>query len=335
MSDTMIDRVCIRCQSTFSVRLAEVKRGKGKLCGIKCRGLARKEPAADRLWRKLDKISSPHGCWLWTAKPHPAGYGRVMTGGTGIFAHRLAWELLKGPVPDGMEFRNNCPGGGNPLCANPSHWLLVPEKFPEVARICKHCGKEFLASQAYIDKGWAVYCSIPCTRIGAGLERRKSAEARFWKRVKKTDSCWIWIGGTCSKGYGTLMLASYADNETPTRETASTHRYSWELHRGPIPEGLQVLHDCPDGDNPACVNPDHLWLGTNDENMADKVKKDRQTRGILVPHAVLTDDLVRDLRARYSAGETLQELWLTHQHISKTTIESAVKGQSWKHVTMS
>ncbi len=60
---------------------------------------------------------------------------------------------------------------------------------------------------------------------------------------------------------------------------AKAHRFAYELTRGPVPEGLHVLHDCPGGDNPACCNERHLWLGTNDDNVADKVAKGRQAKG--------------------------------------------------------
>jgi hypothetical protein len=95
----------------------------------------------------------------------------------------------------------------------------------------------------------------------------EKVKQNFWNHVNKTEGCWEWTGALNRMGYGTLSTH-------PGRMTA--HRVAWELVVGPIPSGLFVCHHC---DNRKCVRPDHLFVGTAADNMADMVAKDRQAKG--------------------------------------------------------
>jgi hypothetical protein len=93
----------------------------------------------------------------------------------------------------------------------------------------------------------------------------KPLDERFWRHVDASGDCWVWTGARSIAGYGKMRLSR-------PRQLMDAHRVSWELHNGPIPDGFLVLHRC---DNPPCVRPEHLFLGTHADNAADKIAKGR------------------------------------------------------------
>jgi hypothetical protein len=120
----------------------------------------------------------------------------------------------------------------------------------------------------------------------------------FWQRIKRMpNGCWEWQGVRSPLGYGRYYPEMGAKLQS--------HRHAYELARGPIPPGMHVLHRC---DNPPCCNPDHLFLGTHQDNMVDRQAKGRTRTGTLRgtdnPGAKFTADDVRRIRARVESGET-------------------------------
>lgn len=109
------------------------------------------------------------------------------------------------------------------------------------------------------------------------MSRRRPLTDRFWEKVAKSDGCWLWTGSRQRNGYGFLFAGT---RKEPHPERA--HRVSWRIHFGEIPDGLWVLHKC---DNPPCVNPEHLFLGTRTDNMRDCARKGRVTT---IGHSRLT-----------------------------------------------
>lgn len=130
----------------------------------------------------------------------------------------------------------------------------------------------------------------------------------FWKRVRKGDGCWEWTGTKKPGGYGNAYWGGKMEG---------AHRVSYKIHHGPIPDGLEVCHNCPEGDNPACVRPDHLFAGTRLQNMQDAAKKGRTTRKLSMSQ-------ITELRARRSAGETARAL-ATAFGINQSTVFRWVK----------
>jgi hypothetical protein len=118
--------------------------------------------------------------------------------------------------------------------------------------------------------------------------RWTTPEARFWKHVRKTEGCWEWMA-TCQPFPKHPELRGHGQMRIDGRGVL-VHRVSWQLHYGPIPEGLLVLHHC---DNRPCVRPDHLFLGTHADNTADGVRKGRITGYRLADHFGLSVTVVR------------------------------------------
>lgn len=143
---------------------------------------------------------------------------------------------------------------------------------------------------------------------------------RFWPKVQKTEKCWIWTGPVNLKGYGDLRTRNRLKDGH-----LLAHRVSWELHNGPIPEGIEVCHKC---DNPPCVRPDHLFLGTHLDNLADAAKKGRMHPGEKHGMHKLTLQGVIEIRKRFRSGE-LQSCLAEEFGVAQCTISVIVNGKSW------
>lgn len=140
----------------------------------------------------------------------------------------------------------------------------------------------------------------------------------FWSYVDKSGDCWEWTGGV--DRYGRFWTGSHS---------ALAHRVSWELANGPVPDGLCVLHSC---DNPVCVNPDHLFVGTNADNTQDALQKGRLIfpRGEHHGNSRLTEADVLAIReaARHASQAQVAAQFGTHQG----TISKIVNGKLWTHL---
>lgn len=185
---------------------------------------------------------------------------------------------------------------------------------------CERCG--VTVQRQVGDEGRARFCSIRCGRLAQQMATR---EERFWAKVRKTDDCWEWTGTCAPFGYGVLYSGPRGQVHSEV-----AHRVSWELHFGPIPAGLNVCHHC---DNPPCVRPDHLFVGTQADNVRDRDAKGRHWthRGMLVGTAKLTDAQVRDMRVRRSEGALLREIAVEFG-TSVGNVQTIVTRHSWRHV---
>jgi hypothetical protein len=153
---------------------------------------------------------------------------------------------------------------------------------------------------------------------------RRSLKDRFWSRVQKAgSSCWLWTGTLNGSGYGVLGAGGRGG------KLLRAHRVAWEFHKGPIPDGLHCLHRC---DNPRCVNVDHLFLGTNQDNIADRVRKGRSKapifRGEDHAQAKLSNDVIRRIRE----DGRIQRVIAADYGLRQSDISRIKLRQAWKHV---
>ena len=140
------------------------------------------------------------------------------------------------------------------------------------------------------------YCGHACW---VAARRSGSIVDRFWEKVEKTPHCWLWKAGTFANGYGQFGLN--ADGKTiPTQ----AHRVAWEFTNGPLPKGVQICHSC---DNRLCVRPDHLFPGTQLDNMRDAAVKGRLHSARPGKHKVKTEQLP-EVEAMLAAGYPQQHI---------------------------
>src|SRR5580765_4132099 len=145
---------------------------------------------------------------------------------------------------------------------------------------------------------------------------RTPLKERFYSKFigEPNSGCWLWTAAVLKDGYGHIAAGGRHGMYL------QAHRASWEIHRGPIPPGVCVLHKC---DTPSCVNPDHLFLGTQLENIADRHAKGRSR----APRK-LTAGALKEIRARVVAGETRRDL-AEEFGVDPSTVSRAISGNTY------
>lgn len=166
------------------------------------------------------------------------------------------------------------------------------------------------------------FCSQRCH----GAWRSDNYQSPVVERMKRytappdANGCMLWLGAEKACGYGGIRI---------NKRNLRVHRAAWELAHGPIPEGVFVCHTC---DVPACVNPDHLFLGTPADNTRDCMNKGRGLRGEQKPQHKLTEDRVREIRRQYADGGVSQRTLARRYRVGRATIRGVVDGATWRHI---
>lgn len=310
----------------------------------------------ERFWRQVEKRGEDE-CWIWlgaNAQIRESNQGRKVP------AHRYSYELHKDLVPAGVDVRRNCE---NLKCVNPKHLFLKSRAIPLEERFWQNVDKKG-EDECWL---WTAGCSshggygrttlngkevqthrysyelhhgpVPeemevrhsCSKphcVNPGhlfIEPSKvPIEERFWEKVNKKgeEECWEWTASLDDKGYGQLFV------DWNVKRPVAVHRLSYELHKGPIPEGLLVRHKCH---NSKCVNPNHLETGTQKDNMEDAVEAGRNTYGDKNGMASLTNEQVREIKNMLNNG--VKGRYIAKKFcVSEVVISNIKTGKTWFRV---
>ena len=158
-----------------------------------------------------------------------------------------------------------------------------------------------------------------------GIKPHASVEERFWRFVDKkaNNECWNWTGNICA-GYGRISLGAKKDG------AIGSHRFSWELHnKQSISDGMVVMHSC---DNPKCVNPNHLSIGSHKDNTQDMIAKGRKV--VVAPlgnengKAIINAEIVKAIRESNLSNAALGRQF----NVSPNCIRGVRTGRTWSHI---
>jgi hypothetical protein len=266
-----------------------------------------------RFWAKVDRSSE---CWFWRAAKDHFGHGNFRYPG-GTLAHRYSYTLANGPIPNGMIVRHTC---DEPGCVNPEHLTLGT--MSDNAFDMHRRGRSY---HARLTRGEPF--EYRARTPGRTDLVPPTDEERFWALVDKSGDCWLWTGFV-TDDHGRFRFRGRA---------TWAHRVAWELTHGPIPNGFSVLHTCHVG---SCVNPAHLYLGTQADNVRDRVRSGRQPSkakgydywptGERHPNARLTDAQAGELRASWAAGGVTKMALARRFAISHKTVRQIIAGEIYK-----
>lgn len=151
-------------------------------------------------------------------------------------------------------------------------------------------------------------------------------EKRFWGKVDKTKSCWIWNGATNYAGYGVIGLGGRDQGNI------LAHRFSYEIHHGKIKYGNFICHKC---DNPPCVNPSHLFQGTNQDNVSDMIRKNRNFSVIGENNHFnkLSKEAIIEIRSQYKRNIIGYKKLAKKYGVVFSCIQAIVNRKNWKHLS--
>lgn len=201
-----------------------------------------------------------------------------------------------------------------------------------IVSTCCQCGKSFHSFPSRLRNRLDKYCSMTCFGIArrrkhaddswpnAGVLLDETLPARFWAKVDKSDpdGCWIWIGSTSGAGYGRFHV---------NRRGVLAHRVAYALVHGTAPAGIMLCHRC---DNPKCVRPDHLFPGTQKDNMRDCSLKKRSNRaGEHNGKSKLNWQAVADIRRRCQGDKAGMQALADEYSVAVDTIRRVIKGCAW------
>lgn len=251
----------------------------------------------------------PEGCWEWQGVTAPTGYGIAHLRDDGVSrrigAHRLSYMLHNGSIERGLVVRHTC---HNRRCCNPAHLLVGTHQDNANDRV--RAG------------------NIGQHRDPTARERQhRDNLSRLMARVHRDTSsgCWLWQGGTRKSGYGVMVWNPRSPSDP---RNIVTHRASYILHKGNIPQGMLVRHLCH---VKLCVNPDHLALGTPKTNSRDEADAGKLRVGEKHHRTRMTESRVREMRKLRIAGWSVRRL-AAKFGVSEGAVCAITSGRTWRHV---
>ncbi len=195
---------------------------------------------------------------------------------------------------------------GTATLAHRVAWVLTKGPIPKGQKVLHQCSNPPCVNPAHLSLS-------PIQRPLA---------KRFWEKVDKSagpDGCWLWTAYCSPRGYGTFRRAG---------KNRLAHRVAWELIHGHILKGLLVCHHC---DNPPCVNPAHLFLGTNTDNTQDSIRKGRKAIGEANSNRFTEEDIL-NIRRLYAQGGISQTALANTYNTSQQYISHIVNRHFWTHI---